>query len=83
MADQRQQRPPGSDAPARWLPPPALTGFLVLLVAVFGLSYGIGSAIGPVAPGMRPGSVSGGDSGTGWQDDRGGGMDDMHSGGGR
>lgn len=63
------------------MPPPALTGFLVLLVAVFGVSYGIGSAVGPVAPGMRPGAVSGSDTGTDQQG--GGGMDDMHSDGGR
>ncbi|MEV7426416.1 MULTISPECIES: hypothetical protein [unclassified Streptomyces] len=81
MADQRQQVPQLSDVLVRWVPPPALTGFLVLLVAVFGLSYGIGSSVGPVAPGMHPGSVSGTDPGTERQG--GGGMDDMHSGGGR
>src|ERR1700732_544377 len=77
MADQRRQHPRVSAVPGRWVPPPALTGFLVLLMAMFCLSYGIGSAVGPVAPGMRSGSGSGGGAGTGQRD--GGGMDDMHS----
>lgn len=49
------QRSPGDTdpAPRRWVPPPALAGFLTLLVAVFCLSYGVGSAAGPVAPGMH------------------------------
>ena len=38
----------------RWSPPAALTGFVLLLLAVFALSYGVGAAAGPVAPGMRP-----------------------------
>ncbi|MFD3872689.1 hypothetical protein [Streptomyces sp. NPDC058623] len=38
----------------RWSPPPALTGFVLLLLAVFALSYGVGAAAGPVAPGIRP-----------------------------
>ncbi|RPF36900.1 hypothetical protein [Streptomyces sp. TLI_185] len=33
--------------------PPALIGFVVLLVALTGLSYGAGRMAGPVAPGMH------------------------------
>ncbi|WP_326611214.1 hypothetical protein OG949_17860 [Streptomyces scopuliridis] len=67
----------------RCVPPPALTGFLVLLVVVFGVSYAVGSAVGPVAPGMHStdtgprdpsDSTPGGDTGD---------MDGMHSDGGR
>lgn len=39
--------------------PPALLGFVVLLVALTGLSYAAGRMAGPVAPGMHrtePGS---------------------------
>ncbi|MCX4694763.1 hypothetical protein [Streptomyces sp. NBC_01408] len=54
---QRQQSPDGVySSPGRlWLPPPALTGFLVLLALMFTASYGVGSLAGPVAPGMHPG----------------------------
>ncbi|MFE2155369.1 hypothetical protein ACFXAO_35675 [Streptomyces lavendulae] len=53
------QRSPGDadPAPRRWVPPPALAGFLALLVAVFCLAYGVGSAAGPVAPGMHSGGA--------------------------
>ncbi|MFE2273349.1 hypothetical protein ACFXB4_29455 [Streptomyces lavendulae] len=53
------QRSPGDadPAPRRWVPPPALAGFLLLLVVVFCLSYGVGSAAGPVAPGMHSGDA--------------------------
>ncbi|MFD6185234.1 hypothetical protein [Streptomyces goshikiensis] len=50
---------PQSPAPAaasgvgRWAPPPALVGFLVLLGLMFAGAYAVGSAAGPVAPGMR------------------------------
>ncbi|MEV7085506.1 hypothetical protein AB0O07_06310 [Streptomyces sp. NPDC093085] len=81
MADQQHPRSRVSAVLWRWVPPPALTGFLVLLVAVFGVAYGVGSAVGPVAPGMRPGAVY--DDGTPTERQDGGGMDDMHSGGGR
>ncbi|MFI1279819.1 hypothetical protein ACH4U5_03510 [Streptomyces sp. NPDC020858] len=67
----------------RWAPPPALAGFVVLLVTMFALSYGVGSAAGPVAPGMHP---SGTDAGPGSGTPGGGGMGGMggtHSGGGR
>ncbi|MES5820599.1 hypothetical protein [Streptomyces sp. RG80] len=58
-------------------PPPALCGFLLLLALIFAVSYGVGAAAGPVAPGMHgtagtPGDGDGdGDSGGG------GGMEDM------
>ncbi|MFE2143597.1 hypothetical protein ACFXA3_17980 [Streptomyces sp. NPDC059456] len=71
-------------ATGRWVPPPALTGFLLLLLAVFGLSYGVGAAAGPVAPGMHssrtdPGSpASSGPGGPGGMGGMGG-----HTGGGR
>ena len=49
----------------RALPPPALAGFLVLLVVLMAASYIAGRAAGPVAPGIHR-SVP--------QDDGGGGM---------
>ncbi len=51
----RQQRTPGGTRPSRrgWAPPPALLGFLGLLVLVFAVSYGVGSLAGPVAPGIH------------------------------
>ncbi|MFJ4777880.1 hypothetical protein [Streptomyces sp. NPDC088762] len=51
----RQQQTPGESRPSRrrWAPPPALSGFLALLVLVFAVSYGVGSLAGPVAPGMH------------------------------
>lgn len=79
-------RPPESRTDAagpRWAPPPALAGFVVLLAALFALAYGVGSAAGPVAPGMHPSgtdaeSVSDPPGGGGM-----GGMGGTHSGGGR
>lgn len=35
------------------LPPPALCGFLLLLVLIFAASYAVGAAVDPVAPGMH------------------------------
>ncbi|MFD9075395.1 hypothetical protein [Streptomyces lasiicapitis] len=58
-------RTPGSQGGV-WRPPPALLGFLVLLVVVFAVAYQVGSSVGPVAPGMRsstPDSGTGGGSG--------------------
>ncbi len=61
----------------------------MLLAAMFALSYGVGSAAGPVAPGMHPsgtdagsGSGSPGGGGTGGTGGMGG-MGGTHSGGGR
>ncbi|MEU5897544.1 MULTISPECIES: hypothetical protein [Streptomyces] len=72
------------DRRRRWVPPPALCGFLLLLVLIFTASYAVGRAAGPVAPGMhdaRPGSGSDtrpdGDNDSGG----GGGMGGMHGGG--
>ncbi|KPI06870.1 hypothetical protein OK074_4051 [Actinobacteria bacterium OK074] len=76
-------------------PPPALCGFLLLLAALFTVAYGVGGAVGPVAPGMHGSSAvkpSGGGGGTGTTDsgDTGGmgGMGDgmdmgQHGGGGQ
>lgn len=66
---ERQQSPGGAyPSLRRCVPPPALTGFLTLLVVTFCLSYGVGSAAGPVAPGMHSGRSDtapvGGDGGS-------------------
>ncbi|RSN54998.1 hypothetical protein DMH12_15660 [Streptomyces sp. WAC 04229] len=61
----------------RLLPPPALCGFLVLLVLVFAASYAVGRSVGPVAPGMHgPGITQDGHEGGGTdaEDDDMGGM---------
>ncbi|MFE1413307.1 hypothetical protein ACFW6F_21225 [Streptomyces sp. NPDC058746] len=51
---QPQQSPAGAFLSLRrWVPPPALTGFVVLLGLVFCLSYATGAAVGLVAPGMH------------------------------
>ncbi|MFH9399260.1 hypothetical protein ACH4JS_05665 [Streptomyces sp. NPDC017638] len=64
--------PRSTSAARRRLPlPPALCGFLLLLALLFTVSYAVGSAAGPVAPGMH-GTGRTGDSGG-----NGGGMDDM------
>lgn len=55
-----------------WRPPPALLGFLVLLVVVFAVAYQVGSSVGPVAPGMRSSTPDSGD-GTGGDRDGGSG----------
>ncbi|MEU1116439.1 MULTISPECIES: hypothetical protein [unclassified Streptomyces] len=71
MAEQRRPR---------YVPPPALCGFLVLLVLLFTVSYAVGSAAGPVAPGMHgPATTTGGDGDGDGDGD--GGMGDMHGGG--
>ncbi|CAL9448628.1 hypothetical protein AB0N23_23465 [Streptomyces sp. NPDC052644] len=64
---------PGQAAPDRPTASPrgpllGLGGFLVLLVALFAVSYVVGTTAGPVAPGLRPGDsaptdTSGGDEG--------------------
>ncbi|MCG7206210.1 hypothetical protein MB828_20745 [Streptomyces arenae] len=64
MAEFRQPFLPAG-APARGPSPPlALCGFLLLLVLVFSVSYAVGSAAGPVAPGMH-GTGSAGSGGNG------------------
>ncbi|MGD3106051.1 hypothetical protein [Streptomyces sp. YGL11-2] len=44
-------RPP---SPARFLPARPVVGFLALLALLFALSYAVGTAVGPVAPGLHP-----------------------------
>ncbi|MFE7181395.1 hypothetical protein [Streptomyces erythrochromogenes] len=53
MTEEQQSAVQAPASTGRWGPPPALTGFVVLLLAMFALAYGVGSAAGPVAPGMR------------------------------
>ncbi|MER5526272.1 hypothetical protein ABT075_16985 [Streptomyces sp. NPDC002677] len=60
----------GTPAPRTPTPPPALCGFLLLLALIFTVSYAVGAATGPVAPGIHgtdadPGtnSVGGGSDG--------------------
>ncbi|MEV6757032.1 hypothetical protein [Streptomyces sp. NPDC051214] len=67
----------------RWLPPPALFGFLLLLAVMFGVSYAVGHAVGPVAPGMHETSSGDGSGGHGGGSDSGGagGMDMDHGSG--
>ncbi|MFJ3965069.1 hypothetical protein [Streptomyces sp. NPDC090036] len=59
MADRLEYPTLAITALKRWAPPPALTGFLALLIAMFALSYAVGSAAGPVAPGMRSTEIDG------------------------
>lgn len=56
-------------------PPPALCGFLLLLALMFAVSYGVGAAAGPVAPGMHGTGTSSGGGTVGTGD--GGGVEDM------
>ncbi|THA86605.1 hypothetical protein [Streptomyces sp. A0592] len=90
MTEEQQSAVQAPSSTGRWGPPPALTGFVVLLLAVFALAYGVGSAAGPVAPGMRstvgdagpaePGGGMGGMNG-GMNGGMGGGMGGMNGGG--
>ncbi|MFE6740296.1 hypothetical protein [Streptomyces tubercidicus] len=57
-----RSRPPLRQAVTRLLPAPSVLGFLVLLVALGMLSYAAGTAVGPVAPGLRPGVTRTGES---------------------
>ncbi|AOR35994.1 hypothetical protein BFF78_37510 [Streptomyces fodineus] len=79
--DESRQTSSGAGAVLRKLaPPPALCGFLLLLVLMFTVSYAVGVAAGPVAPGMHGTGTSRGDGdsgGGGGTDD----MGDMHGGG--
>ncbi|WP_416980876.1 hypothetical protein [Streptomyces sp. T028] len=73
MDESRQSPLSGAAAiPRKAAPPPALCGFLLLLVLIFTVSYVVGAGAGPVAPGMH-GNRTGSDRGGG----SGGGMDDM------
>ena len=73
MAEIRQPSHPAGAIARMPLPPPALCGFLLLLVLLFSASYAVGEAAGPVAPGMH-GTGTAGSTGGG----RGGGAKDMH-----
>ncbi|MER7839087.1 hypothetical protein ABTY98_25210 [Streptomyces sp. NPDC096040] len=64
----------GATAPRKPVPPPALCGFLLLLALIFTVSYAVGAAAGPVAPGIHGTST---DVGTGTGTSTGGGADDM------
>ncbi|MEU6497261.1 hypothetical protein ABZ890_44080 [Streptomyces sp. NPDC046984] len=82
--DQTSQRATGSAAEAspKALPPPALFGFLLLLVVMFGASYAVGTSVGPVAPGMHgPRTTQDGTGGNSGGADMGG-MDMDHGSGG-
>ncbi|WP_443060349.1 hypothetical protein [Streptomyces sp. NBC_00459] len=60
MDESRQSFLSGADAVLRRAaPPPALCGFLLLLVLVFTVSYAVGAGAGPVAPGMHGNGISG------------------------
>ena len=59
------------------LVPPALCGFLLLLALVFTVSYAVGAAAGPVAPGMHRSGTSGDGGGTDTGDTDMGDMGDM------
>ncbi|WP_435225632.1 hypothetical protein [Streptomyces sp. Tue6028] len=76
MDESRQSSFSGAGAALRKAaPPPALCGFLLLLALMFAVSYAVGSAAGPVAPGMHGTGTTGhdGPSGTGGSGDM-----DMH-----
>lgn len=74
---------PEAEASRKVLPPPALCGFLLLLVVMFAASYAVGASVGPVAPGMHGTRTT--ENGTGGHDGGGsdtGGMDMRHHGSG-
>ncbi|GGY12003.1 hypothetical protein [Streptomyces anandii] len=83
--NESRQLPSGAGAGAgaalrKLVPPPALCGFLLLLALTFTVSYAVGAAAGPVAPGLHGTGTSRGTGDTGG----GGGTDDMgdmHGGG--
>ncbi|WP_217554369.1 hypothetical protein [Streptomyces sp. GbtcB6] len=82
--DESRQSPLGTGAVARrFAPPPALCGFLLLLALMFTVSYAVGTASGPVAPGMHgTGAGAGATGGVGGGGGDGTDMDDMNMGGG-
>ncbi|MFE9726808.1 hypothetical protein ACFYQ5_25245 [Streptomyces sp. NPDC005794] len=47
----------------RFVPPPALWGFLLLVGMLFVGAYAVGAAVGPVSPGMHGPAVIGGSPG--------------------
>lgn len=62
---------------ARFVPPPALCGFLLLLGVLFVGAHAAGAAVGPVSPGMHGPAITGDAPGGG-----GDGEMPMHHGGG-
>ncbi|MEH0430342.1 hypothetical protein QBB34_29325 [Streptomyces stelliscabiei] len=77
MAEFPQPSSPAGAIARRLLPPPALCGFLLLLALAFSVSYAVGSAAGPVAPGMHGTGSAGTGSGEKEGGGSGGGMEDM------
>ncbi|ROQ26587.1 hypothetical protein EDD98_6232 [Streptomyces sp. PanSC19] len=55
----RSRRPREEAVSGTYRPPAALWAYLVLLVLVFGGSYALGTAVGPVGPGARPSPTDG------------------------
>ncbi|MBL1106694.1 hypothetical protein JK361_19160 [Streptomyces sp. 5-8] len=83
MAEPRHPSRSPDVVPRKLMPPPALCGFLLLLALVFTVSYAVGSAAGPVAPGIHgTGSGTSGDGGDGTGGAGPGDMPGMHGGGG-
>lgn len=79
MAESRQPSPAAGTPPRTGLVPRVLCGFLLLLALAFSVSYAVGTAAGPVAPGLH-GTRSGpgaGDGSGGGGSDGGGGTEDM------
>ncbi|MFD6922604.1 hypothetical protein ACFV99_20620 [Streptomyces sp. NPDC059944] len=74
MAESRQWSGSAGAMPRNGVIPSALCGFLLLLALAFWASYAVGSAAGPVAPGMH-GTRTG--DGTGGGQDGDGGMENM------
>ncbi|MET7320243.1 hypothetical protein [Streptomyces sp. NPDC005549] len=78
MADAPPSPRPAGVTARSLLPPPALCGFLLLLVLAFSVSYAVGTAAGPVAPGIHGTGGSGGGGGSGGDTHgTGGDMEDM------
>ncbi|MFF1677121.1 hypothetical protein [Streptomyces sp. NPDC058256] len=77
MGEPRQSSPDaGAGAAFRKLaPPPVLVGFLLLLVLIFAVSYAVGAAAGPVAPGIHGTDPDTGTSGGGGGTEHGHGAD--------
>ncbi|MFF6999567.1 hypothetical protein ACFY93_32165 [Streptomyces sp. NPDC008313] len=67
MTDPRQKPLSGGALERTAGPPPILYGFLLMLVLIFAVSYGVGSAAGPVSPGMSGTSTGGTPPGGGGQ----------------
>jgi hypothetical protein len=84
MAQTRRPAPAAGPSLRRALPPPALCGFLLLLVVAFAAAYAVGTGAGPVAPGMHGTRVTrdGGGTDSGGTDSGGMEMGDMGEGGG-